>query len=77
MNGQPAAVAGPESGNNDATTDWAGQPCYLGSRNNGSLPFNGHIREFIVLKRALTLAEACRIAKAIMNKNRLTLLYGT
>lgn len=77
INGQPAAIAGPESGNNDSTTDWAGQPSYLGSRNNGSLPFNGHIREFIVLKRALTVAEACRIGKAIMNKNRLTRLYGT
>ena len=75
INGQPAAIAGPESGNNDSTTDWAGQPSYLGSRNNGSLPFNGHIREFIVLKRALTVAEACRIGKAIMNKNRLTRLY--
>ena len=76
INGQPAAVAGPESGNNDDDTDWSGQPCYLGSRNNGSLPFNGHIREFIVLKRALTIPEACRLGKALMNKSGITRLYA-
>ena len=76
INGQPAAVAGPESGNNDDDTDWSGQPCYLGSRNNGSLPFNGHIREFIVLKRALTVGEACRLGKALMNKSGITRMYA-
>ena len=76
INGQPAAIAGPETGNNDATTDWENQPSYLGSRNNGALPFNGHVREFIVLRRALTVGEASRIGKALMNKNGITRMYA-
>ena len=76
INGQPAAIAGPETGNNDANTDWANQPSYLGSRNNGALPFNGHVREFIVLRRALTVGEASRIGKALMNKSGVTRLYA-
>ena len=77
INGQPANTEGQDVGpDNDDDTDWSGQPCYLGSRNNGSLPFNGHIREFIVLKRALTIGEACRIGKALMNKSGVTRMYA-
>ena len=77
INGQPANTEGQETtGDNDDDTDWSGQPCYLGSRNNGSLPFNGHIREFIVLKRALTVGEACRLSKALMNKSGITRMYA-
>ena len=76
INSEPCTITGAEEGNSGATTDWENNPAYLGARNNGaSLPFNGHIREFLVLTRALTAAEAFRIGLALMNKSGVTLKY--
>ena len=76
INSVQATVTGAEEGNAGATTDWENNAAYLGARNNGaSLPFNGHIREFLVLTRALTVGEACRISQALMNKSGITLKY--
>ena len=78
INGEPAAVAGKDTGGSHGTnTAWSTLVPYLGARANGaSLSLNGHVREFIVLKRALTSGEACRIGKALMFKSGITSMYA-
>ena len=79
VNGEPAAVAGQETGGSHGTnTTWSTLVSNLGCRNDGaSLSLNGYIREFIVLKRALTIGEACRVSKALMIKSGVTSMYAS
>lgn len=79
VNGEPAAMDGQEEGGSHGTnTTWSSLVSYLGCRNDGaSLSLNGYIREFIVLKRALTIGEACRIGKALMVKSGITSMYAS
>jgi hypothetical protein len=79
VNSEPATVTGKESGTSGTNTAWSSLISYLGARNSShgspSLPFNGAIREFIVLNRALTKGEAFRIGRALMNKSGVTKMY--
>ena len=56
---------------------WSTLISNLGARaNGGSLPLNGHIREFLVLNRAITAGEAFRLGRALMAKSGLTKLLS-
>ena len=57
-------------------TEWAAESCHLAARVNGgpsggtpAYPLCGYMREFIVLNRAITSYESCRLSSALMEKS--------
>ena len=77
VSGEPTTNAVEQFSNTTTNAGWNDQVTSLGARaNGGSLPFNGHIRELIVLSRAITAGEAFRLGKALMSKSGLTELLG-
>jgi len=78
VSGEPTTNAVEQFSNTTTNAGWNDQLATLGARADGaSLPFNGHIREFIVLSRAITAGEAFRLGKALMSKSGLTKLLGS
>ena len=74
VSGEPTTNAVEDLSNTTTNAGWNNQVASLGARaNGGSLPLNGHIREFIVLSRAITAGEAFRLGSALMSKSGLTL----
>ena len=58
VSGEPTTNAVEDLSNTTTNAGWNNQVASLGSRaNGGSLPLNGHIREFIVLSRAITAGD--------------------
>ena len=77
VSGEPTTNALEQFSNTTTNAGWNDQVTSLGARADGaSLPFNGHIREFIVLSRAITAGEAFRLGKALMFKSGLTKLLS-
>ena len=65
-----------------SVTNWTGESCHLGARVSGgpsggtpSFPMYGYMREFIVLNRAITIGESCRLGRALMDKSGITELH--
>jgi len=78
VSGEPTTNAVEQFSNTTTNAGWNDQVTSLGARaNGGSIPFNGHIRELIVLSRAITAGEAFRLGKALMSKSGLTKLLGS
>jgi len=77
VSGEPTTNAVEQFSNTTTNAGWNDQLATLGARANGAtFPFNGHIREFIVLSRAITAGEAGRLGKALMFKSGLTKLLS-
>ena len=76
INSEPITPAASQDGDRTNAFDFDGQISNLGARANGSVGLNGSIREFIVIKRALTGGEAFRLAKALMINTGLTTLLS-
>ena len=72
INSEPITPAVSNDEDRTNAFDFDGQISNLGARNNGSIGLNGSIREFIVIKRALTDGEAFRLAKALMSNSGIT-----
>lgn len=73
ISGERVTTSSSTYGNSTVETDWVNEPTSLGSRADGAESrFNGVIREVIVLKRAITAAEAFRLSKAMMAKSGIT-----
>ncbi len=75
INSEPITPA--VSQDQDRTDGFAfdGQVSNLGARaNGGSVGLNGSIRELVIINRALSDAEAFRLAKALMSNSGLTAL---
>ncbi len=78
-------LSGPPAYNvSDAVNSkWSSESAHLGARVNGgpsggtpSYPFDGSLREFIVLNRQTTAGEASRLGRALMAKSGLTKLLS-
>ena len=74
INSEPMTPAASVDKDRTDSFDFNGQVSNLGARANGSLGLDGSIREFVVIKRALTDGEAFRLAKALMSNTGLTTL---
>jgi len=74
INSEPITPAASVDKDRTDSFDFDGQVSNLGARANGSLGLNGSIRELVVIKRALSDAEAFRLAKALMSNTGLTAL---
>jgi hypothetical protein len=81
VSGEPTTNAVVQLSNTTTNAGWNDQYATLGARDGKtppvSVPFNGHIRELIVLSRAITAGEAFRLGKALMSKSGLTKLLGS
>ena len=74
INSEPITPAASNDEDRTNSFDFDGQISNLGARANGSVGLNGSIREFVVIKRALTDVESFRLAKALMSNTGLTAL---
>ena len=74
INSEPITPAASQEGDRTNAFDFDGQISNLGARANGSVGLNGSIREFVVIKRALSDVESFRLAKALMSNTGLTAL---
>ena len=75
INSEPITPAASNDEDRTNAFDFDGQISNLGARNNGASDgLNGSIREFVVIKRALTDGESFRLAKALMSNSGLTAL---
>ena len=74
INSEPITPAASNDEDRTNSFDFDGQISNLGARANGSVGLNGSIREFVVIKRALSDVESFRLAKALMSNTGLTAL---
>jgi len=72
INSEPITPAASNDEDRTNAFDFEGQISNLGARANGSVGLNGSIREFVVIKRALSENEAFRLSKALMSNSRIT-----
>lgn len=72
INSEPITPAASNDEDRSDSFDFDGQISNLGARANGSVGLNGSIREFVVIKRALTDGESFRLAKALMSNSGIT-----
>ena len=75
INSEPITPAVSVDKDRTDSFDFNGQVSNLGARaNGGSVGLNGSIREIVIINRALSDAEAFRLAKALMSNSGLTAL---
>ena len=72
INSEPIIPAVSNDEDRTNAFNFEGQISNLGARANGSVGLNGSIREFVVIKRALTDGESFRLAKALMSNSGIT-----